>query len=218
MIVFIPLAALMVVLSEPVCLALAQASIVSLPGASEEHDFLVSVAMAVRDFSLGNNAAAMPAGEDYRTAITPDAIAHLLDVRIVFIAALYATMLLFLALVILIVVVVRRSGVKALARPLVAGGAVPLAAAAILGVAITLDFNAFFTWMHGIFFASGTWTFPADSLLIRALPYEFWIACAVVWAASMAVLCAVSIVLGALFGRRPASAPVDAAEQPEASS
>jgi integral membrane protein (TIGR01906 family) len=205
--VFLPLVALMAVLSEPVCHTLADASIASTQGASdgftaEEHEQLVAVALAVRDFSLGNDNAALPLGTDYREAITPDAVSHLLDVRTVFIAAEVACVLVLAALIILAVMTVRRFGAGQLARPLIIGGAVPLAAAVLLGMVIALDFSAFFTWMHGLFFASGTWVFPADSLLIRALPLDFWLSCAVVWAGGMALLCLLSIVEGALLARR----------------
>ena len=144
----------------------------------------------------------MPAGQDHRTAITPDAISHLLDVRVVFVLSEFVFVLLLIALLILMIVSVRRKGSVSLARPLILGGALPLAAALLLGIAIAIDFNAFFVWMHGIFFADGTWTFPADSLLIRALPYNFWLASAAVWAASMAVFCAISICVGILLRQR----------------
>ena len=192
----------MVVLSEPVCQALAETSITRYTNDSEELDDLVAVAMAVRDFSVGNNAAAMPTGEDYRTAITPDAIKHLLDVRVVFLGTGVATVLVFIALAVLVFLCVKRHGVQRLARPLVVGGGAPLAATGILAIAIAVDFSAFFTWMHSLFFASGTWTFPADSLLIRALPYEFWVSCAIVWAASMVLLCVISVVIGLVLARR----------------
>jgi integral membrane protein (TIGR01906 family) len=214
---FLPLAALMGVLSEPVCHALADATIAranddsdlrtALEGSPAQHERLVGVALAVRSFSLGNDDAALPPGTDYHDAITPDAVSHLRDVRTVFIACELGFALVFAALLVLIIIAVRRSGATCLSRPLIIGGAVPLAAALILGLAITLDFSAFFTWMHSLFFASGTWTFPADSLLIRALPFEFWVGCAAVWAGSMAGLCIVAILAGLLLKRRTKSAP-----------
>ena len=47
---------------------------------------------------------------------------------------------------------------------------------------VSLSFNTFFTWMHSLFFASGTWTFAADSLLICMYPQNFWIGMGIVWA------------------------------------
>ncbi|MDR2035704.1 MAG: DUF1461 domain-containing protein [Coriobacteriales bacterium] len=200
--VFLPLAALMVVLSTPVVQALGGASIANSAADPAEREHLVEVALAVRDFSLGNDAAAMPAGEDYRIAITPDAKAHLLDVRRVFICSEFASVSLAIALFIMMLIVVRRSGPGTLSRPLIIGGIIPLAGSALLGIAIAVDFSAFFVWMHGLFFANGSWTFPADSLLIRALPYDFWVGCAEVWALSMALFCMVSIGAGLILKRR----------------
>lgn len=199
--VLLPLLALMLLFSAPVCHAIADATIAQTPDNPAEHEMLVEVAMGVRDFSLGNDEAALPLGDDYRASITPDAIEHLLDVRTVFLAAEFACAILFIVCVVLILVQANRRGVKTLSRPLIVGGAVPLIAAVILGIAIAIDFNAFFTWMHGIFFADATWTFPYDSLLIRALPTPFWTMCAVVWAVSMIVLCLISIVVGIVLVR-----------------
>lgn len=202
MAIFLPLAALMVVLSEPVCHTLAEAAIPQDSNNPSEHDYLVDIAMGVRDFSLGNDNANLPHGSDYRTAMTPDVLSHLLDVRVVFIACEFVCAVLFVALVFLIIVARNRRGVKFLAKPLIIGGVIPLVAALVLGIAITLDFSAFFTWMHGIFFADGSWTFPADSLLIRSLPYSFWLSCAGVWAVCMVLFCIVSIVAGVVLLRK----------------
>lgn len=201
MALFIPLAALMVVLSEPVCHALADAAIPPSPQNPAEHEHLVEVAMGVRDYSLGNDDAELPLGTAYQDAITPDALQHLLDVRSVFLACEFASALLLIALVILLIVTRNRRGAGSLSRPLIIAGALPLAAALVLGIAVAVDFSAFFTWMHGIFFAEGTWTFPYDSLLIRSLPYNFWLSCAVVWAVCMVLFCVISIVVGVVLGR-----------------
>ena len=200
-----PLASLMFVLLEPVCRALAHASIASSGAHSGEQEYLVEVAMAVRDFSLGNNAAAMPSGDDYRTAITPDAISHLLDVRVVFLALTVLFVAVLIAVVVLVIIAIKRKRSRALAPALIIGGLVPLAASIVLALVVVVDFSAFFTWMHGLFFADGTWTFPYDSLLIRSLPVGFWISCAAVWAGGMALLCIGSIVCGLLLKRRQAA-------------
>ena len=49
-----------------------------------------------------------------------------------------------------------------------------------------VNFDALFTWFHGLFFAAGTWEFPADSLLIELFPDGFWVAAGVTWAALVA--------------------------------
>jgi len=203
----------MVVLSAPVCHLLADLAIGQSALDPSEHEYLVGIAMAVRDFSLGNDAAALPIGEDYRTAMTPDALYHLLDVRVVFVLSELACGFVGVALLVLAIIAVKRAGGGVLARPLIIGGAIPLAMALILGIAIAVDFSAFFVWLHGLFFADGTWTFPADSLLIRALPFEFWVSCAVVWAGSMALFCLISIGSGAVLERRYAPSSSQPASQ-----
>jgi integral membrane protein (TIGR01906 family) len=64
--------------------------------------------------------------------------------------------------------------------------------------AASADFEALFARFHSLFFASGTWTFPADSMLIRLFPEPFWIASGACWAAL--VLGAAALL--ALVGRR----------------
>jgi len=199
--VFLPLCGLMTVLSAPMVNNIARFTIAPTPDDPAEKLYLMEIAVAVRDFSMGNDAAALPLGDDYRTSITPDAISHLLDVRVVFVLAFYSYLFLLFALAILAIIQIRRKGIHSLTRPFIIGGAIPLGAALLLGLAVLIDFNAFFIWMHGIFFADGTWTFPADSLLIRALPNSFWVGATVVWAASMVLFCILSMVAGYLLHR-----------------
>ncbi|NTU90272.1 MAG: hypothetical protein HGA54_10325, partial [Actinobacteria bacterium] len=56
-----------------------------------EHSEMVAVAEGVRAFSLGDDEADLPLGTDYKTALTQDAIDHLLEVRAVFYWALLIT-------------------------------------------------------------------------------------------------------------------------------
>jgi uncharacterized membrane protein len=66
----------------------------------------------------------------------------------------------------------------------------------VLGaLAGTVNFDALFTWFHGLFFSAGTWEFPYDSLLIQLFPEGFWIAAGATWAglvASVGVLMGVA--------------------------
>ncbi|MDR3137060.1 MAG: DUF1461 domain-containing protein [Coriobacteriales bacterium] len=198
---FCPLAALMITLSPPVTHWLAEAYVDS-SGSSFSHEQLVELADAVRDFSLGNDQAFLPTGTDYRSAITAEALTHLLDVRVVFLSCEAAAVLVMLALVICGIQLVRRRGLGALRRPLIEGGAIPLCLAALLALAVWLDFTTFFRLLHGLFFAAGSWVFPADSLLIRALPEPFWLGCALVWTAATITLCLVCVAGGFFIGRR----------------
>jgi uncharacterized membrane protein len=69
--------------------------------------------------------------------------------------------------------------------------AVLIALAVLAGLS---NFDALFTAFHGLFFAEGTWTFAADSLLIRTFPEQFWATAAGVWAA-LILLGAVALAL-----------------------
>jgi integral membrane protein (TIGR01906 family) len=126
------------------------------------------------------------------------AVSHLLDVRAVISAARLASgaAALLLAAYVAFCIARRRfsrlrAGMYAAAWSLV--GAVVLAVVAAL-----LDFEQLFASFHSLFFASGTWTFPADSMLIRLFPEPFWIASGACWAA----LVLLSAGLLALAGRR----------------
>jgi len=58
----------------------------------------------------------------------------------------------------------------------VARGAATLAVGAVVvGIAFALVFDQAFTLFHGLFFASGTWSFDrATDRLVRLFPYDFW--------------------------------------------
>ena len=81
---------------------------------------------------------------------------------------------------------------------LLGAGIIVLVAFVGLGAWAAISFDSFFTTFHSLFFSQGNWTFPYDSLLICALPTEFWMGMGVVW---LAVSFAVSI-LSIIIGRR----------------
>jgi len=43
-----------------------------------------------------------------------------------------------------------------------------------IGIGALIPFDMLFTEFHLVFFAPGTWTFPASSALIQAYPFEFF--------------------------------------------
>lgn len=59
-----------------------------------------------------------------------------------------------------------------------------------------VDFNGMFRALHQLFFSQGNWEFPYDSLLICALPTEFWMGMGAVWLVAAVVLSILSIVIG----------------------
>lgn len=64
-----------------------------------------------------------------------------------------------------------------------------------LGIWICCDFNGFFSFMHSLFFASGTWTFDANSLLIMMFPTNFWIGMGIAFASISSILTVVLLVM-----------------------
>ncbi|MDR0513949.1 MAG: DUF1461 domain-containing protein [Coriobacteriaceae bacterium] len=77
-------------------------------------------------------------------------------------------------------------------------GSAGLVAVLFAGIALwaAFDFNGFFSCFHSLFFAAGTWTFSADSLLIRMYPTEFWIGMGVVWLACVLLACIICFSIG----------------------
>lgn len=124
------------------------------------------------------------------------AVDHLEDCIPVFVTSRIAIVLsLVFALVGLILLVVRR-------RRKLAGWimfATPLAVIGIivaLGIWAFVDFDSLFTQLHGLFFANGTWLFPADSLLITLFPESFWMGMGIVWVAVSILACLIVSLIG----------------------
>lgn len=155
----------------------------------------------------------LPATWEGRPAFDGAAVSHLLDVRTVIIAARSATGAAALLLAVYVSAVIAthrlgrlRAGLRAAAGMLV--GAVVLALFAAFA-----DFEWLFTRFHALFFTSGTWMFPADSMLIRLFPERFWVASGACWAA----LVLLSAALLAVVARRlhPPSSAADASRTSE---
>lgn len=166
------------------------------------HDYLVGIADKTRAFSLGDDAAELPIGDDERVAFTPDVISHLLDVRSVFIAVEYVSIALIVLAAGLLTWIYMKRGSKALTMTIAISGAIPLLLALLIAIIGIMDFDALFAAMHRMFFAEGSWTFSRDSLLICALPLPFWMGCAAVWAIAILTLCAASVITGLIMLRR----------------
>lgn len=146
-------------------------------------------------------------------AFDASAVSHLLDVRAVISGARLATGGAALLLAAYVAACIARRRFTRVRSGMYAG-AWALAGCVIVAVAVALsDFEALFTWFHSLFFASGTWTFPAHSLLIRLFPEPFWVASGAAWA----VLVLLSAVLLAAAGRWlvPALGSMGASRTPE---
>jgi len=80
----------------------------------------------------------------------------------------------------------RRAWLRAAIRD---GAALIVGGALLAAAAFTLAFDATFTFFHGLFFASGTWTFnPATDRLVQLYPESFWILAALLFCVALAAL------------------------------
>ncbi|WP_258069960.1 TIGR01906 family membrane protein [Arthrobacter sp. SX1312] len=59
-------------------------------------------------------------------------------------------------------------------RALFSGAVLTLVGMVVLTVLAILAWQTFFTQVHALFFADGTWTFRVDDTLIRLFPEQFW--------------------------------------------
>lgn len=168
-----------------------------LTGLSEEGTF--AAAEAVRIFVIDADAPALPATMEGMPAFDESAVSHLIDVRNVMIPARWLTLALLIGSAVWVGVRAQSvRGRRAVASGLRGAGAGLAAAAALAVLAGLLDFGAFFSWFHTLFFEAGTWTFPASALLIRVFPTEFWVSAAALWGA-LVLMCAASMFIA---GRR----------------
>jgi integral membrane protein (TIGR01906 family) len=161
----------------------------------------VHLSGAVRELVSDTKYDPLPSTWKGQPAFDAAAVSHLRDVRSVISGARLATgaAALLLAAYVSVCLAWHRSdrlrvGMLAAAWALVV--AVVLAAGAAFA-----DFEALFASFHSLFFASGTWTFPADSMLIRLFPEPFWIASGACWAALVLVAAALLTLVGRRFLR-----------------
>jgi hypothetical protein len=139
----------------------------------------------------GDEAARRPAA---LAAYQADELSHLDDVRLVMSGARTATGVASALLAVWLVAGLIMRRWAAIRRGVFWGGVATIAFVAAAGLAAVGDFSAVFTVFHGLFFAAGTWEFPADSLLIRVFPGVFWMAAGAAWGA-LTVLGGVALVV-----------------------
>lgn len=155
-----------------------------------------------------------------------DALAHLDDVYEV--VSRFTMPLVGVALIsaFCLMALLRMFGYRPVGTALLWAGVAVLALFAMLGLWALIGFDGLFASIHSAFFADGTWTFPADSLLIRMYPQAFWMSMGAVWLASSCALAVISLIVGALMLRaakkrqaaaKATAAPSDARENAVAS-
>lgn len=193
-------------------------------GSPFTHDQLVEGALAVRDYSFGSHDAEalydtlarmndaddtplagasreelMDGGDRY--TIDQAELAHLDDVNSVASLVFYPLLGCAIMAAFLMMAGLKQYGTRTVALALLWSGCAVLAAMAILGLWAAISFESLFGLMHSMLFAEGTWTFPADSLLITMLPEAFWIGMGGIWLGTSALLAAISIGAGMVFYR-----------------
>lgn len=145
------------------------------------------MAQRVREFVSEPGGRGLPARVDGRPGFDASMVSHLRDVRAVLAGARLATGGLAAVLAVWVFAGIGLGRWRALASGLRAGGVLAMGLPLLVGLWGLIDFDGLFTVFHMLFFAAGTWTFPADSLLIQLFPERFWITSAVVWAVLVVV-------------------------------
>jgi integral membrane protein (TIGR01906 family) len=173
----------------------------------------LELAQGVREYVAGTSADVdqdLPSSIDGRPGFDEAARSHLADVANVISRARLLTGLVGGALTVWLLVEVVRRRTRGVADGLRMGAYLSAGFVVVAVVAGLTSFDWLFTAFHGVFFDPGTWTFPADSLLIQLFPEPFWIAAAVSWAA-LVLLGALLLWLSALWLDRAARAEHSAA-------
>jgi len=118
----------------------------------------------LRDARLPNGMAAFDARE----------VAHMGDVRAVVSGFMVAWLAGVAALAASALALRRVGAAGSLRRALGWGASATLAGFAALGLFMLVDFDAFFTAFHGVFFEGDSWRFASDDTLRSLYPDEFW--------------------------------------------
>jgi integral membrane protein (TIGR01906 family) len=156
----------------------------------------VATAERVRAFVISGSGE-LPAEVGGREGFDERTVAHLDDVRVVVRAVRALTGVAAALLAGWAAWCLARGRTTAMSRGLRAG-AILAGALALLGLLLALaDFDVAFALFHRMFFAEGTWTFSADSLIIQLFPLGFW-ASAGVALAVWVTLCVVLMVWGSV--------------------
>lgn len=169
---------------------------------------MLSTAEQVRRFVVGGDAGStLPATVAGRAGFDAAAVSHLVDVRRVIRGAQIVTGVLAALVAAWVAVGIARKRTHRIASAMRVA-AVALVVFVLIAVLVGFaDFEWLFTQFHGLFFAAGTWEFPADSLLILVFPETFWATAGATWAALM-LLGAAALGVGARFVReRPTGGP-----------
>jgi integral membrane protein (TIGR01906 family) len=157
---------------------------------------VVHLSGAVRALVADAEYEPLPAMWKGQPAFDRAAVSHLLDVRAVIEGARLASGIAALLLAGYVAACIASRRLGRLRTGMYAAAWSLAAAVALAVLAAVLDFETLFASFHSLFFASGTWTFPADSMLIRLFPEPFWIASGGCWAALVLLFAAILALVG----------------------
>ena len=180
--------------------------------ASLPRERMLSVAEQVRAFVAGPKGGTLPGVVDGRPGFDAPAVAHLADVRRVIAGARLVTGVLAILLALWFGMEAARGHLDRIAAAMRAAAVWCAALVVLAALAGMLDFEALFSAFHGLFFAEGTWTFAADSLLIQTFPETFWAVSAAVWG-GLVLLGGSALALGSRAVQRAQARPLSSEEE-----
>ncbi len=112
---------------------------------------------------------------DGRPMYTGRELQHMVDVKNVLRATLLVLGMMAVLFAIIVIILIRSlEGRQALRNGVMTGGALMLVILVALVALLLVNWDAFFTGFHDLFFASGTWVFEFSDTLIRLFPVRFW--------------------------------------------
>lgn len=169
----------------------------------------IEIAQGVREYVAGTSNDVdqdLPATVEGRAGFGPSERSHLTDVRDVISGARLLTGIVGAILTVWLLVEVVRRRTDAVADGMRMGAYLSAGFVVVALIAGLTSFDWLFTQFHGLFFKAGTWTFPADSLLIQLFPQPFWMTAAAVWA-GLVLIGALLLWLAALWLDRTSTSP-----------
>ena len=136
-----------------------------------------------------------------RYSLPDDALSHLRDCTPVFTTGRISTGVVGAFGIVGVIALALIAGRKRAGGALILGSLLVIAVIVSLGAWAALDFEGLFAWMHSLFFAQGTWTFDANSLLIRLFPEAFWAAMAGLWVISTLIFAGICAFIGRILAK-----------------
>ncbi|MGI6104865.1 MAG: DUF1461 domain-containing protein [Raoultibacter sp.] len=173
-------------------------------GSSFTKEQVVEAALATKDYTVGSNDREALISElesifgltNTEVLLDAEALGHLDDVFAVVDLARQVIIICMVIAVCLCFLIGFGAGRHSLGVTLRAASLLVIALFSALAVWCIVDFNGFFTVLHSLFFAEGSWLFDVNSLLIRMYPTQFWIGMGVVWLCTSLLSCVICFILG----------------------